>query len=96
LFKRLFFRKKKKSVDRSGPYVVQPGDEKHENNDEALVRVIHSESDPELSKHTSQTDENGMVHKREEKKGDSRSSRQAKAKSTAFEHIAPVSVTGTV
>lgn len=84
-FRRLFRRSKKS--DKSAPYVMTREDE-----DEALVKVVRSGSDPELS--GSKRDrllegeakgEAGQLQRRKQRSD--KSSRQTKALSTAFEHI---------
>lgn len=89
-FKRLFRRSKK--GERSAPYLVQPKEN---------MKIVRSESDPELSASKSppagQVDGNrneGEAKPQRRKAKTTKSSRQTKALSTAFEHITPVPITG--
>ncbi len=94
------FRRSKKT-DRTAPYVVDthpaPGfasEQKHgEDDDEKLVKLMRSESDPELSAaRGAGPAEEGYdkeSRKRQKKQKGKSSDRKTKALSTAFEHISP-------
>ena len=84
LFRRLFRRRKK--TDRTEPYLVQPDD----HDDEALVQVVRSQSDPDLSASKVSGEEGEGKSRR--RKGES--TKTSRAKSTALEDITPVPVTG--
>lgn len=91
-FKRLFRRSKKS--DRSAPYVPT-----REEEDKALVKVVRSESDPELSTskqerllEQGESNKDGQPQRRKQRSD--QSSRHTKALSTAFEHITPDSTIG--
>lgn len=98
-FKRLFRRRSTKN-DRSAPYEVRKEEE-----DKALVRVVRSGSDPELSASRSREkspeqrggnaegNEGEAKPQRRKLKVD-KPSRNGKSLSTAFEHMDPVPTTG--